>query len=130
MIRRPPRSTLFPYTTLFRSRHGIGERPLQQLLRGDRAWRAAEARKVVRRAAHCFLRAVGDGGKEMAQQLAIAVYGYCSTRNTSRAARRPLASAPATVPISAPFVASPAKKSVPSTGRASARGAPLPPTPM
>src|SRR2546423_7780418 len=26
MIRRPPRSTLFPYTTLFRSpRHGMGE---------------------------------------------------------------------------------------------------------
>src|SRR3712207_7284337 len=24
MIRRPPRSTLFPYTTLFRSRHGGG----------------------------------------------------------------------------------------------------------
>src|SRR5258708_25010914 len=24
MIRRPPRSTLFPYTTLFRSRSGIG----------------------------------------------------------------------------------------------------------
>src|SRR2546430_9717415 len=24
MIRRPPRSTLFPYTTLFRSRHGLG----------------------------------------------------------------------------------------------------------
>src|SRR2546430_6107704 len=24
MIRRPPRSTLFPYTTLFRSRHGKG----------------------------------------------------------------------------------------------------------
>src|SRR2546426_2156480 len=23
MIRRPPRSTLFPYTTLFRSRHGF-----------------------------------------------------------------------------------------------------------
>src|SRR5574337_1056214 len=28
MIRRPPRSTLFPYTTLFRSR---GERPLVEL---------------------------------------------------------------------------------------------------
>src|SRR4051794_41659451 len=27
MIRRPPRSTLFPYTTLFRSRH---ERPREQ----------------------------------------------------------------------------------------------------
>src|SRR2546430_8028949 len=25
MIRRPPRSTLFPYTTLFRSRLGIGD---------------------------------------------------------------------------------------------------------
>src|SRR6478736_5855190 len=26
MIRRPPRSTLFPYTTLFRSRDGVGLR--------------------------------------------------------------------------------------------------------
>src|SRR2546422_7790651 len=31
MIRRPPRSTLFPYTTLFRSR--IAERPLTRKLR-------------------------------------------------------------------------------------------------
>src|SRR5205823_3085725 len=51
MIRRPPRSTLFPYTTLFRSdlharqshrareRHGVGDRlPLQQLDRAQ-AWR-------------------------------------------------------------------------------------------
>src|SRR2546426_6767386 len=28
MIRRPPRSTLFPYTTLFRSRHVPGVRPV------------------------------------------------------------------------------------------------------
>src|SRR2546422_5535139 len=34
MIRRPPRSTLFPYTTLFRSRH-----------RPDRAARGARARR-------------------------------------------------------------------------------------
>src|SRR3712207_8249901 len=34
MIRRPPRSTLFPYTTLFRSSGSAG--PL------SRAWRAAE----------------------------------------------------------------------------------------
>src|SRR5258708_29125707 len=27
MIRRPPRSTLFPYTTLFRSRRGIEDLP-------------------------------------------------------------------------------------------------------
>src|SRR5260370_37829959 len=32
MIRRPPRSTLFPYTTLFRSGSAItGNRPLDQL---------------------------------------------------------------------------------------------------
>src|SRR3712207_8919019 len=33
MIRRPPRSTLFPYTTLFRSRLAAGERqqPVPQL---------------------------------------------------------------------------------------------------
>src|SRR3712207_7615358 len=34
MIRRPPRSTLFPYTTLFRSRHApivpFGDRPVEQ----------------------------------------------------------------------------------------------------
>src|SRR5256885_12638480 len=28
MIRRPPRSTLFPYTTLFRSRPKVGRRPV------------------------------------------------------------------------------------------------------
>src|SRR2546427_6975266 len=36
MIRRPPRSTLFPYTTLFRSREGRGQRGLEGLeLRRD-----------------------------------------------------------------------------------------------
>src|SRR5579883_3620130 len=30
MIRRPPRSTLFPYTTLFRSRHRTAKRPHQR----------------------------------------------------------------------------------------------------
>src|SRR3712207_8579824 len=34
MIRRPPRSTLFPYTTLFRSLRGDGEEHLLQLVRG------------------------------------------------------------------------------------------------
>src|SRR3712207_7193703 len=29
MIRRPPRSTLFPYTTLFRSAKGVGEHVAQ-----------------------------------------------------------------------------------------------------
>src|SRR5260370_28858540 len=40
MIRRPPRSTLFPYTTLFRS-PGAGERAAQQAAGGARLPRAA-----------------------------------------------------------------------------------------
>src|SRR2546429_5993545 len=32
MIRRPPRSTLFPYTTLFRSWDGGAHRPVPELL--------------------------------------------------------------------------------------------------
>src|SRR5437764_14897966 len=31
MIRRPPRSTLFPYTTLFRSAYGLTDSPAGQL---------------------------------------------------------------------------------------------------
>src|SRR5204862_697691 len=40
MVRRPPRSTLFPYTTLFRSRHhrrrlALPGRPVDRPLAGD-----------------------------------------------------------------------------------------------
>src|SRR2546422_7213091 len=35
MIRRPPRSTLFPYTTLFRSPAADGDRPLDEGSRRD-----------------------------------------------------------------------------------------------
>src|SRR5256885_10075682 len=41
MIRRPPRSTLFPYTTLFRSRHRADQqlgRELALAVRRDRGW--------------------------------------------------------------------------------------------
>src|SRR2546430_10419430 len=34
MIRRPPRSTLFPYTTLFRSGRGLGPEPGAAVPRG------------------------------------------------------------------------------------------------
>src|SRR2546430_7596877 len=43
MIRRPPRSTLFPYTTLFRSRPPSGERR-----QGDRAPCASRAESRAR----------------------------------------------------------------------------------
>src|SRR3712207_7117031 len=46
MIRRPPRSTLFPYTTLFRS-HDVRRRelPLRRLLRPRRPVHRAPARR-------------------------------------------------------------------------------------
>src|SRR2546427_6186950 len=45
MIRRPPRSTLFPYTTLFRSipLGGVGQRPLRRLLMEARVPRSDRA---------------------------------------------------------------------------------------
>src|SRR5256885_11483948 len=52
MIRRPPRSTLFPYTTLFRSRQRLGGEQRAQLVErldvGDRVGsrRAADRRLV------------------------------------------------------------------------------------
>src|SRR3712207_8558343 len=46
MIRRPPRSTLFPYTTLFRSIEPPTVVPLEdgryKLTTGERRWRAAK----------------------------------------------------------------------------------------
>src|SRR3712207_8466024 len=46
MIRRPPRSTLFPYTTLFRSQHGIHDHQRLQPPARD-GWR--EDHQVFRR---------------------------------------------------------------------------------
>src|SRR5256885_3300034 len=48
MIRRPPRSTLFPYTTLFRSYHGafvnMAEGRVQPLPVHPKLWRAMRKR--------------------------------------------------------------------------------------
>src|SRR5260370_21637565 len=43
MIRRPPRSTLFPYTTLFRSRRGGQRQPHEGSIPGDSVPRAPNA---------------------------------------------------------------------------------------
>src|SRR3712207_8340659 len=43
MIRRPPRSTLFPYTTLFRSRN-TREHPVANLLIGQRRIKKTKAK--------------------------------------------------------------------------------------
>src|SRR3712207_7391980 len=47
MIRRPPRSTLFPYTTLFRSRPALPERNHAE--RGERRERRDRGRRDVER---------------------------------------------------------------------------------
>src|SRR3712207_7567020 len=59
MIRRPPRSTLFPYTTLFRSVRGPGNL-LGTVWPRRRRERAGRARFAVHRATRRF---PGDGGK-------------------------------------------------------------------
>src|SRR5256884_8017979 len=67
MIRRPPRSTLFPYTTLFRSLHAIliarhargGQRSLLRGVRRALA-RAFEADRSSRGPAHGAAVQVGD----------------------------------------------------------------------
>src|SRR2546429_7242471 len=48
MRRRPPRSTLFPYTTLFRSEAGAHQRNVFRVSGGDargRGWREARRRR-------------------------------------------------------------------------------------
>src|SRR5690348_18110699 len=61
MVRRPPRSPLFPYTTLFRSERG--DRPLADLGAGGEHARAARGREVERRdRGQVHLAAAGEPG--------------------------------------------------------------------
>src|SRR2546426_6884054 len=70
MIRRPPRSTLFPYTTLFRSpfpqRRGVGRRLYghEALIHDCRGGGAPDGRLPVRPSAHEQSRARDRGGSE------------------------------------------------------------------
>src|SRR3989442_8245419 len=63
MIRRPPRSTLFPYTTLFRSAHCAAE-SCGHILRGQR-----QDLESLRVAGHCQLlsRSVAENVRTIAQ---------------------------------------------------------------
>src|SRR2546427_3234046 len=62
MIRRPPRSTLFPYTTLFRSVHGLDEDPLEVRVGGERD--VLDARRHSLRAPALGLRDEAELGAE------------------------------------------------------------------
>src|SRR3989449_6393492 len=62
MIRRPPRSTLFPYTTLFRSRQRPGRQRQGHHREGDLAGRRySSVRQHV-------LRGPGGGGAELSRE--------------------------------------------------------------
>src|SRR3712207_7317288 len=86
MIRRPPRSTLFPYTTLFRSRALAAARGLEPVLlpapRGER-----RGRRVVEDVeAEQAVRAAGAGGDVREEALARRLADRKSTRlNSSHA---------------------------------------------
>src|SRR3712207_8879517 len=62
MIRRPPRSTLFPYTTLFRSLHGVGRRHGVRPERADPRIRRQRQRRQ-------RLPGAGEGGPEAMDRL-------------------------------------------------------------
>src|SRR5262245_62972537 len=79
MIRRPPRSTLFPYTTLFRSRPG--DRHAHPALPGDRGAQAFRARAPARR------RAVGEDRKSTrlnSSHLGISYAVFCLKKKKKR----------------------------------------------
>src|SRR2546422_2904124 len=66
MIRRPPRSTLFPYTTLFRSEAACGDRPGdQEPLPADRLRLPLRWRRIRRAiAADEFVATVAEGDRK------------------------------------------------------------------
>src|SRR3989442_14547136 len=72
MIRRPPRSTLFPYTTLFRSLFHFSSAPLPHVDemagdRGRRGHRRADEMRAAARALAAFEIAVGGRGATLAR---------------------------------------------------------------
>src|SRR3712207_8431960 len=70
MIRRPPRSTLFPYTTLFRSEQPGEHRHERPLQRGVREQRAHEVRDLERdgERRHCARHAEQARGHDLADE--------------------------------------------------------------
>src|SRR2546430_9437282 len=71
MIRRPPRSTLFPYTTLFRSRCGRGYAAPGAVLDRDRALqpRPRPCRRIARIERRCHLADLSQRSEEHTSEL-------------------------------------------------------------
>src|SRR4029077_1486951 len=103
-----------------KAQHPEAEALEQPAVRGVLGYRAREVDGLAREERQLAAR---EGRRDVAGERDLVHARIC------RAARWPLAIAPATVPISSGSVASPAKKSVPWHGRPSARWAGRPPTP-
>src|SRR3989442_11879551 len=58
MIRRPPRSTLFPYTTLFRSWYDADDRVIVEIR--ERSWPKRAPQDVMDQRTCCVIRFRGD----------------------------------------------------------------------
>src|SRR2546430_10164847 len=69
MIRRPPRSTLFPYTTLFRSRATLLRRRRGSVFLGEDAIALAEHLLVVADDLRCAPRACAERSEEHTSEL-------------------------------------------------------------
>src|SRR5690242_21148629 len=63
MVRRPPRSTLFPYTTLFRSKAGVGQHlddPLGEPAVSELKWRDVDRDLDLRVPRGGFVQSLGN----------------------------------------------------------------------
>src|ERR1041385_3062235 len=69
MIRRPPRSTLFPYTTLFRARLGVGGDDVGDVDVGLRSQQALDLRARAGRHAVALVLRVGGEAEALAERV-------------------------------------------------------------
>src|SRR3712207_7661964 len=77
MIRRPPRSTLFPYTTLFRSQIQTHARVTQILVRDGRAIAVRTAQDEEFRVARTVIASVNPRSEEHTSELQSRQYLVC-----------------------------------------------------
>src|SRR2546430_9483503 len=97
MIRRPPRSTLFPYTTLFRSQAGVGRRrrppPRQPGLRvvdeGDPRGRSEEHTSELQSQSNLVCRLLLEK-KKYTPHLKLIIFPYGETHFRHNTASLPL----------------------------------------
>src|SRR5206468_8198903 len=87
IVRRPPRSTLFPYTTLFRSAHKPARSSVRPAVRREMpvAWRRTSARPArgAARSQAAPAQEVAPGRRDSACRLDVAAPGGRSEEHTS-----------------------------------------------